>query len=173
MYKVVKFRENIIIQFLCIPMKCYEKYPLWETGLFCILLRVYYFTHLFLSLSTILNPLLSLFIVFHFIVSLPAAFSFQFVLLSVSCFFYRRVSLPIWLQWTKYQREPMIKTDTVMCCQVSCNLVRKKTAFAGHSFLYIRSDPHSRVALFLKFGVGNSDYINANYIRVSVICMQS
>jgi netrin-G3 ligand len=30
-----------------------------------------------------------------------------------------------------------------------------------HSF----SDPHTRVALFLKFGVSNSDYVNANYIR--------
>ncbi len=27
------------------------------------------------------------------------------------------------------------------------------------------SDPQTRVALFLKFGVANSDYINANYIR--------
>lgn len=26
-------------------------------------------------------------------------------------------------------------------------------------------DPQTRVALFLKFGVANSDYINANYIR--------
>ena len=27
-------------------------------------------------------------------------------------------------------------------------------------------DPHTRVPLFLKFGVANSSYINANYIRV-------
>ena len=31
------------------------------------------------------------------------------------------------------------------------------------------SDPHTRVPLFLKFGVANSDYINANYIRVSAV----
>ncbi len=31
-------------------------------------------------------------------------------------------------------------------------------------------DLHSRVALILKFSVPNSDYINANYIRVSVCC---
>ena len=31
---------------------------------------------------------------------------------------------------------------------------------------YMSLDPYSRVALFLKFGVPNSDYINANYIRV-------
>ena len=30
-------------------------------------------------------------------------------------------------------------------------------------------DPHTRVPLFLKFGVANSDYINANYIRVSAL----
>lgn len=29
------------------------------------------------------------------------------------------------------------------------------------------TDPHTRVPLFLKFGVANSDYVNANYIRVS------
>lgn len=28
-------------------------------------------------------------------------------------------------------------------------------------------DPNSRVVLFLKFGIANSDYINANFIRVS------
>ena len=32
-----------------------------------------------------------------------------------------------------------------------------------HSFFF--PDPHTRVALFLKFAVPNSDYINANYIR--------
>ena len=30
---------------------------------------------------------------------------------------------------------------------------------------YYAADPQTRVALFLKFGVANSDYINANYIR--------
>lgn len=32
--------------------------------------------------------------------------------------------------------------------------------------LHIITDPNSRVVLFLKFGVPNSDYINANYVRV-------
>lgn len=31
--------------------------------------------------------------------------------------------------------------------------------------IILLSDPQTRVALFLKFGVANSDYINANYIR--------
>ena len=32
-------------------------------------------------------------------------------------------------------------------------------------------DPHTRVTLFLKFGIAHSDYINANYIRVTIIIM--
>jgi len=31
--------------------------------------------------------------------------------------------------------------------------------------MFVISDMSTRVALFLKFGVPNSDYINANYIR--------
>ena len=31
----------------------------------------------------------------------------------------------------------------------------------------ITLDPNTRVVLFLKFGVANSDFINANFIRVS------
>ena len=31
----------------------------------------------------------------------------------------------------------------------------------------ITLDPSTRVVLFLKFGVANSDFINANFIRVS------
>lgn len=44
-------------------------------------------------------------------------------------------------------------------CNCSCSF-----SFSLHT------DPHTRVALFLKFGVFNSDYINANYIRVCDIC---
>ena len=31
--------------------------------------------------------------------------------------------------------------------------------------LLVPADPHTRVSLFLKFAVANSDYINANFIR--------
>ena len=34
-------------------------------------------------------------------------------------------------------------------------------------YVLYSTDPSSRVSMFLKFGIAHSDYINANYIRVS------
>ena len=46
-----------------------------------------------------------------------------------------------------------------------CPVPTQPVIQAARSLFCIPSDPHTRVALFLKFAVPNSDYINANYIR--------
>lgn len=52
-----------------------------------------------------------------------------------------------------------------MSYQVKKNHLRSTYMLDSSFPLTLTSDPHTRVALFLKFAIPNSDYINANYIR--------
>ena len=47
-----------------------------------------------------------------------------------------------------------------------CAVYSDKSKVGGEFFF--PADPQTRVSLFLKFAVANSDYINANFIRVRV-----
>ena len=66
------------------------------------------------------------------------------------------------LPWNMFQLEQKAKTDMSIFSQVS--------PFHNTSIcisLIYMIDPRTRVALYLQQGISNSDYINANFIRVS------
>ena len=81
-------------------------------------------------------------------------------------------SPPTWWPWQRFLPVLRRRTDIRTCCQVSSlppSLL--PPLFLPHSQLFgmtriSSSDAPTRVSLFLKFGVANSDYINANFIRV-------
>ena len=67
------------------------------------------------------------------------------------------------------RKEQNGRTDITMCCPVSYhdNLTNTMT---GHYYDFFSSAPKTRVHLPLLPGQPNSDYINANYIRVCLEC---
>lgn len=65
--------------------------------------------------------------------------------------------------WSIFHLEQYAKTDTMTSFQVS---IKFTSCMSKFMFRVYWLDPRTRVALYLQNGVPNSDYINANFIRV-------